>query len=687
MWMLTAEALRQVSEQMQHLAQCRGHVLTRAECEQALLQAEEQSPAACLAAAWATVLPRERLTQVPASLVQEEQFPAWRFSAEGLPTLFMHRPDDADTGPFWVAHALGVEADESVPDEPATAAIRSALTAYKPLFIKAGVATVFMNLISIVSSLFAMQVYDRVVPNFAYATLWVLAAGVGIAILFELVFKALRLSYMESMTERVDRALSQHFFDQVMALKLDKRPSRAGTLVAQIRDYESVKAFFTSTTLFVMADLPFVLFFIALIAWIGGPVALVPLALLPICVGIGLWAQRPLAQLQQVQTDESARRHGLLIEVVQGAEAIKAQGGEWRFSLIWQSLTTQLADNASRIRLLSSHAQFISQAFQQVAYVLVLAVGVYTIEKGSLTMGGLIACSILAGRTLGNITQLTSVLVQWHHASHALKVLNMLLRLPSDDSTDREASTQAVALDYQLGALRYRYEGSQQPQLQLPPLKIAAGERIAVIGRNGSGKSTLLKLLAGLATPEVGDVRLGGLDLQTARLGWLRSRVGYLPQEVRLFGGTLRDNLTLGMTLPTEARLQATLLSTGLDRLVAHHPQGLDMQIKEGGAGLSGGQRQLIAFTRLVLQQPSVWLLDEPTASLDRETEERIVAIIQGLPATTTLIFTTHKTGWLPLANRALLIDEGQLRADSPTDKLRVGNAPITVPAVEGGAA
>lgn len=686
MLMLSPEAIGHVSEQMQTLAQHRGHVLTQAECKQALLQAVELDPGACLAAAWAAVLPRERLTLVPASLVQDEQFPAWRFSLEGLPTLLQHKPDDDDNAGFWVAHALGVDADQEAPDEPASAAIRAALMSYKPLFVKAGVATVFMNLVSIVMSLFAMQVYDRVVPNFAYATLWVLAGGVGIAILFELVFKALRLSYIESMTERVDQALSQHFFDQVMALKLDKRPSRAGTLVAQIRDYESVKAFFTSTTLFVVADLPFVLVFIAVIAWIGGPVALVPLALLPICIGIGLWAQRPLAHLQQIQTDESAKRHGLLIEVVQGAEAIKAQGGEWRFSLIWQNLTRQLADNASRIRMLSSHAQFLSQAFQQVAYVLVLAVGVYTIESGNLTMGGLIACSILAGRTLGNITQLTSVLVQWHHASHALKVLNMLLRLPSDDTADREASTQAEALSYQVSTLNYRYEGSQQPQLQLAALTINAGERVAVIGRNGSGKSTLLKLLAGLATPQEGDVRLGGLDLQTVRLGWLRSRVGYLPQEVRLFGGTLRDNLTLGMALPSEERLQAALVATGLDRLVAHHPQGLDMQIKEGGAGLSGGQRQLIAFTHLVLQQPTIWLLDEPTASLDRETEERIVAIIKALPETTTLVFTTHKTGWLDLAKRALVIDEGQLRADTPTDKLRKGMAPATV-AIEGGAA
>ena len=207
----------------------------------------------------------------------------------------------------------------------------------------------------------------------------------------------------------------------------------------------------------------------------------------------------------------------------------------------------------------------------------------------------------------------------------------------------------------------------------MPALTINAGERLAIVGRNGSGKSTLLKLLAGLSTPTEGDIRLGGLDLQTVRLGWLRMRVGYLPQEVTLFGGSLRDNLVLGMNLPDEARLQQTLQATGLDRLVAAHPKGLDMPIREGGAGLSGGQRQLIAFTRLVLQQPTVWLLDEPTASLDRETEERIVALIKALPATTTLIFTTHKTSWLPLAQRALLIEEGQLRADVPTEKLLAG--------------
>lgn len=682
MSMLSAQGMPLIITQLMTLAARRGHVITEGECEQALRQAIETEPGPRLAAAYHRLIPREALSPVPAALVRDDQFPAWTFDEEGIPVLHVSRPagDDVVAGPYWVAHEIGGMPDAMTEATPATLAIRSAIEAYRPLFVKAGVATVVVNLVSIMTSLFAMQVYDRVVPNFAYATLWVLAGGVVLAIGLELLLKMLRHSFIETMTDRVDRALSQFFFDQVMALKLDKRPARAGTLVAQVRDYESVKAFFTSTTLFVIADLPFVLFFIAVVAIIGGWVALVPLVFLPLCVLIGLLARRPLSTLQAVQTDESARRHGLLIEVIQGAEPIKSQGGEWRFSLIWQSLTATLAKNAAQIRHLTSRVQYATQSLQQIAYVLLLATGVYVIEAGGLTMGGLIACSILGGRALASITQLTSVLVQWEQARHALGVLNSLLALPTDDDDSRQASSQLDRLDLLVSQLRYRYEGSHQPQLSVPSLAIKAGERVAVLGRNGSGKSTLLKLLAGLATPEEGDVRLGGLDLQTVRLGWLRQRVGYLPQEVRLFGGTLRDNLTLGLAQPDPARLQAALSATGLDRLIAAHPLGLELPIREGGAGLSGGQRQLIAFTRLLLQQPTVWLLDEPSASLDRETEERMVALLKRMAPHATLIFTTHRMGWLGLATRVLIVEDGQIRIDTTPDKLQqrpAASAPI----------
>lgn len=669
----------------------RGHAVTEIEIEQALLQAPGDSAAAVVADAWGTLFPRERLASLPLAQAEAQHFPALAWQGETLAVLDA-KPDSTDTDALlWLPYpAIPAPPPLTEPErKPATEAILAVLRAHKPLFIRAGIATLFINLLAIMTSLFAMQVYDRVVPNFSYPTLWALASGVVLALGFDLVFKLTRQALLENLTLRADEALSQYFFEQVVALKLDRRPPRPGTLVSQVRDYESVKSFFTSTTLFALADLPFVLFFIAVMAMMGGVVALVPLALLPVCIGIGLYAQRPLSVLQQKQTDESARRQGLLIEVLQGAESLKAQGGEWRFSLLWGQLTRELGHYGERIRTLGGRAQFLAGSFQQLAYVLVLVVGVYRIEAGALTMGGLIACSILASRAMGNIGQITGILVQWHHAKHALHTLDKLLVLPSDDSNARQASATAVAPKITLAGIRYAYDPSAGVTLTLDSLAIEAGERIAVLGRNGSGKSTLLKLMAGLNTPNEGEVRIAGLDLQACRLGWLRETVGYLPQDVRLFGGTLRDNLTLGLAPPDDATLQAALEKTGLDRFVQKQAQGLDALIREGGIGLSGGQRQLIGLTRLVLQNPRVWLLDEPSASLDRESEERVMALIKALPADVTVVFTTHRMNWLPLSQRTLLIEDGQVRADVPTSNVRSGPPPVraAASASTGGAA
>lgn len=656
----------------------RGHAVTEGEVEQALVQAPGDTVERVVAEAWAWLFPRERLASLPLASAEAQHFPALAWQ-EGTLRVLVEKPEgDALPALVWLPYPA-VPAPPPLTEQErraATEAIVAVLRAHKPLFLRAGLATVVINLLAIMTSLFAMQVYDRVVPNFSYATLWALASGVILALGFDFVFKLLRQALLEKLTLRADAALSQYFFEQIIALKLDRRPPRPGTLVSQVRDYESVKSFFTSTTLFALADLPFVLFFIAVMAMMGGYVALVPLLLLPICIGIGLYAQRPLAELQEKQTDESARRQGLLIEVLQGAESLKAQGGEWRFSMLWGQLTQQLGEYGERIRTLGGRAQFLAATFQQLAYVLVLVVGVYRIEAGALTMGGLIACSILAGRAMGNIGQITGILVQWHHARHALHTLDKLLALPSDDSESRQASTTSAAPRITLEGIRYAYDTNDGLRLALDSLAIEAGERVAVLGRNGSGKSTLLKLIAGINTPNEGEVRIAGLDLQGCRLGWLRETVGYLPQDVRLFGGTLRDNLTLGLGQPDEARIQAALAQTGLDRFVQKQAQGLDCLVREGGLGLSGGQRQLIGLTRLVLQAPRIWLLDEPSASLDRESEDRVMQVIRALPSTVTVVFTTHRMNWLPLSQRTLLLEDGQVRADVPTSNVRNGPPP-----------
>ena len=644
-----------------------------------------------LIAAWQWLFPGHTVDRVPLGLAQPAQLPAWVIAGESVGVVTKLPQDEQPLQVDWKNKAPPagtptatvlvpvVPAPESEvllsakknKRGPATEAILAGVKAHMPLLWRVGLVTVFINMTALVSSLFAMQVYDRVVPNFAFATLWVLASGVFVAYIFELIFKLVRLKLLEASTLRLDEALSLYFFEKVMALKLDRRPSRVGSLVAQIRDYESVKAFFTSSTLFALADIPFVIFFIAVIGMIGGNVAWVLVFFVPACIGIGLGVYRPLAKLQRDQNDEIIRRQGILFEAVSGAEIIKSQGGESRFSDVWLRSTRETGTRAERLHHVMAYAQFATAFCHHLGYIGVLIVGVYEIQGGNLTMGGLIACSILAGRTLSNMAQVTQLLLQWHHAKYSLEILDGLLSCPSDDSPDRQAISRSAPPDLTIKDLAYGYEGAQSAAINIGSLTIRAGERIAILGRNGSGKSTLMKLLAGLATPSKGEVRIAALDLQHCRPSWLREMIGYLPQDVRLFSGTLLENLTLGISLPDEARIRDALEKTGLSAAVARHPLGLGLPIKEGGYGLSGGQRQLVGLTRLVLQDPRIWLLDEPSASLDKEAEERLFKMIQNMPRDRTIIFTTHRPNWLTLADRVLLVEDGAIKADAPAEKVR----------------
>lgn len=685
------------------MATRRGLHATRNEAEQTWRMVAGASFEKKFAAAWAWLFAGHSVEAVPLPLAHAAQMPAWiidghsigvvtRLAANGQPMqvewLGAPPPSPGRVDRLWVPVSSGLITTEPFIARkkrgPATEAIVAALRDHMPIFRRVGFISLVMNLLSIVSSLFTMQVYDRVVPNFAYATLWVLASGVVLAFVFETIFKLIRLRLLEASALRLDEALSLYFFEKLMALKLDRRPARVGSLVAQVRDYESVKAFFTSSTLFVIADLPFIFVFIGVVALIGGDVAWVLVVFVPISIVVGFAVYKPMARLQRQENDEAARRTGVLFETVAGAEVIKAQSGETRFGDVWLRATRQSGENGVRLRNLSAYAQFAGGFLQQMSYIALIIVGVYVIEGGNLTMGGLIACSILSGRILASTSQITRLLLQWHHAQHALEILDQVLSGPSDDEPGREANTHATALDLAMRDVMYAYDRNETPQLQVPALSIRAGERVAVLGRNGSGKTTLLKLLSGLATPNVGEVRIGGLDMQKCRPGWLREVIGYLPQEIRLFSGTLAENLTLGLGVPDETKIREAMDRTGLTLTLGRHPMGLNLSIKEGGAGLSGGQRQMVGLTRLLLQDPRIWLLDEPSSSLDKESEDRLMKIIRELPADRIVIFTSHRQTWLTLASRVLFVDEGQIRVDAPADKIRAGHGAPPAPPISG---
>jgi ATP-binding cassette subfamily C protein LapB len=555
-----------------------------------------------------------------------------------------------------------------------------ALRRHRRIFIEAIFATLVVSLVGLGSALYTMQVYDRVVPNNGFATLWVLTVGVGLAIIFELVMKQVRALMVDRVCKAIDQELSSVFFGKALDIRMDARPSTVGTFASQIRHFESVRNFMTSSTLFILADTPFALLFIGVIALLAGPVALVPLVLVPLAFFIGMAFRKPIEEATERNMAESNYKNGLLIEAIDGIESVKAASGEWKLLERWRSLTARIAESDLALKSMSTLSTNLTQTLQQVTYVGIIAVGAYAIAQGSLTMGGLIACSIISGRALAPLTQIPNLVVQWKHAQIALKALDGIMALPSE----RDPDTRLVIPERCEGALRleklvfsYRKEGVA---LRIDSLAMSPGERIAVVGPVGSGKSTLIKLLSGLYRPQEGQVFLDGVDMTQLAPEFVREHIGYLPQDVRLFNGTLRDNLTLGLPSPSDSQILRASAMTGLDQVIRQQPRGLELFISEGGKGLSGGQRQLVGLTRLLIAQPRVLLLDEPTASLDGQLEARVMKhLFQEIAPQSLLVVVTHKTAILPHIDRILVVHQGKVQIDGPKDKvlseLRAGNS------------
>jgi ATP-binding cassette subfamily C protein LapB len=538
-------------------------------------------------------------------------------------------------------------------------------------FSEGALATLTVNVIALGVSFYSMQVYDRVIPTQGHATLWVLTVGVAMAILLELAMRQIRSRLVERACKVIDEELSSVFFGQALAIRMDQRPRTVGTFAAQIRHFESVRNFMTSATLFVFADAPFALFFIAVIAALAGPVALVPLFFLLLSILAGLVFRKKLAKLAERHMEESNRKNGLLIEAIDGIESVKASGAEWKMLDRWRQLTRTLAQDEIAMKDLTSLSTNMTQTLQQLSYVGLMAAGALAIGTGDLTVGGLIACTIISGRALSPIAQVSGFIVQWQQAKIALKGLDAIMAMPTDTALgERRLVPDHCQGRLRVEALRYAY-GADQPAVTVDSLRIHPGERVAVLGAVGSGKSTLIKVLSGLYRPSEGRVFLDDVDMTNLEPDFVREHIGYLAQDVRLFQGTLRDNLALGLPSPSDQQILHAAQRTGLDRMIAAHPKGLGVEISEGGRGLSGGQKQLVGLTRLVLAKPRIMLLDEPTASMDPQLEELVAERVFGLrPEDTTLVVVTHKLTMLRHFTRIVVIDRGRIVADGPRDEV-----------------
>lgn len=552
----------------------------------------------------------------------------------------------------------------------AWALIRGALGRHRRTLIHAGIATALVNVISLVVSIYSMQVYDRVIPTGGTATLIVLTGGAILASLFEFGLKWLRGHAIDQVSALVDTDVSRQLVTRLLATRLDTRPSQVGTLAAQIKGFDNVRSLMTSGTLFFAVDLPFSLLFLAVIALLGGLTVIPPIIVAVLSILLGLYASRRVQALSEKSLLDSNRKTGALVEAIETGETLKASRGEWRLLRRWNHLVEQVAITDLNLRHHNATTIYLVTLLQGIGYVALIASGALLAMEGKLTTGALLACSILNSRAVSPLLQLPSLLMQWAQAKASIKTLDQVLTLPADTSLDSEQLTpDHTRGELHADNLRFGYAESPAPSVTLQhSLLIRPGERVGIVGEIGSGKSTLLKLLAGLYLSQGGYVRLDGIDLTHLNPDYLRHALGYLAQDYRLVGGTLRDNLTLGLADPGDAALLDACQATGLIHLINRHPKGLALPISEGGRGVSGGQRQLIGLTRLLLANAPVWLLDEPTASLDGTTEARVLASLRERSSGRTLIVVTHKQSLLSLFDRLIVVANGRVALDGPRD-------------------
>lgn len=534
------------------------------------------------------------------------------------------------------------------------------------------VASVVTNCLGLAGVLFSMQVYDRVVPAGSIPTLTILFLGVLIAIGFDFVLRRLRTNIVDVLGKRADLRISDRVFGHALRVRNRARPASTGTFISQLRDLDQVRDMLTSTTVATVADMPFFLLFLTVLWYIGGALALVPLGALVLLLLPGLLAQRRLRVLATESMRESSLRNAMLVEAVQGIEDIKALQAEERFHHQWNHYNAVAGEAQLRLRGVTNGLSVWTQSVQNGVYAAIIFVGAPLVIAGDITTGVLVATSILGSRMMAPMAQVTQLLGRLQHARVAMGSLNQIMALPVDSADgDHRIPLPAVTGDFAIRSTVFTYaDPNAPPALSVAKLDIAAGERIALLGRNGAGKSTLLQGLSGMLQPVSGEVLLDGLALHQIDPADVRRDIGLLTQNSRLFHGTLRENLTLGAPSASDAEIVEILAMVGAEGMVRRLRDGLGHVVQEGGLGLSGGQVQALLLARLLLRQPMVALLDEPTASMDEGAERHFIERLGHWSRTRTIVVATHRMRMLDIVDRIIVIDNGRIILDGPKDQV-----------------
>lgn len=537
----------------------------------------------------------------------------------------------------------------------------------RPLYRDVLVAAFLINLFAIAVPLFSMNVYDRVVPNQATDTLWMLAAGVAIVLVADVALRTMRGYFLDLASNRVDVKLSAYIMERVLGLRLEGRPASAGAFAASLRSFETVRDFITSATVTAFVDLPFALLFLAVVAWIAWPLVF-PIAFGMVAVVVyALSVQGKMHDLAETTYRAAAQRNATLIESLVGLEAVKALGAEGVMQARWEKSAAFLARVSAQLRLLSSSTLNGALGIQQLVTVLVVVIGVYLIGERMLSMGGLIACSMLAGRAMAPIGQVAGLMTQYHNAATALASLDAIMAQPVERPENAGfVSRSGFRGEIEFKDVSFQYPGQETLALRGVSFRLKAGEKVGVLGRVGSGKTTLEKLILGLYQPTSGAVLIDGVDLRQLDPAELRRSIGYVPQDATLFYGTLKDNLIIAAPQADDAAILRAARIGVIDEFVNAHPKGFDLLVGERGESLSGGQRQGVAIARAVVADPPILLLDEPTGSMDHSSEEEVKQRLGEASAGKTMVVITHRTSLLELVDRIIVIDGGKIVADGP---------------------
>ncbi|MBI5927066.1 MAG: type I secretion system permease/ATPase [Aquabacterium sp.] len=532
-------------------------------------------------------------------------------------------------------------------------------------------AALLVNLFALAFPIFSMNVYDRVVPNHATETMWVLAIGVCLVFCGDLFMRLLRSHFVDEASARIDVQISASLMERVLGMRLENRPQSVGSFASNLRGFEQVRDFIASSTVTALIDLPFALLFVIVMAWISPWLILPVLTVFTAIVVSGYVLQHRLHELSQSTYQASAQRNATLVESLTGIETIKSQGAEGLIQARWERANQFLSTLNVRMRGLSSTAMYTTATLQQLVSVSIILIGVYLITDKQLTMGGLIASTMLAGRALAPAGQIVGLLMQYQGARTAMESLNKIMEQP----VERPDGTNFVQRKELKGEIEFRhvsfaYPGRQDSALDNISFKINPGEKVALIGKVGSGKTTLQKLILGLYQPAQGAVLLDGIDMRQLDPADVRRNLAHVSQDVTLFYGSLRDNITFGMPHAQDDAIVAASETAGITEFVQRHPQGYDMQVGERGELLSGGQRQSVGIARAVLHNAPILLLDEPTSAMDFSTEALVTQRMQAFSEGKTVVLVTHRTSMLSFVDRVIVVDQGKIVADGPRERI-----------------